>query len=65
MQIQINPDKEFVKEIRQKIYENDGHCICALERSENTLCPCKDFLEQKHDGWCKCLLYYKSHIEGE
>ena len=65
MKIQINPDKEFVENIRQKIENNSGYCPCKIEKSEDTKCMCKDFLEQKYDGWCKCLLYYKSHIEGE
>lgn len=50
----INPDKKYVNTIINKLIENDGMCPCQLEKSENTLCPCKKFLEEKH---CCCKLY--------
>jgi len=56
--IKVNPDKEFVKEIRKKIKQNDGYCPCRIIKNEDTKCICKEFLEQE-EGECHCGLYYK------
>lgn len=58
MTIKVNPDKEFVKEIRKKIKQNDGYCPCRIIKNEDTKCICKEFLEQE-EGECHCGLYYK------
>lgn len=44
MIIKINPDKEFVKEMREKLRENDGYCPCVIVKTPDTKCMCKDFL---------------------
>lgn len=59
MKIELNTDKELVKEIREKLAANDNHCPCVLVKSKETKCMCKDFREQE-DGWCHCGLYYKT-----
>ena len=59
MKITQNPNKEEVNYIKGKIKENDGYCPCQLEKNENTKCICKNFLNQKENGWCHCGLYYK------
>lgn len=59
MEIKINTDKQYVKNMRERIKENDGYCPCKLEKNEDTRCMCKEFLEQQEDGWCHCGLYYK------
>ena len=59
MKITENPNKEEVNYIKGKIKENDGYCPCQLEKNENTKCICKNFLNQKENGWCHCGLYYK------
>jgi ferredoxin-thioredoxin reductase catalytic subunit len=59
--ISVNPDEEYVKEIRQKFKENDGYCPCRLIKSENTKCMCKEFKEQE-SGYCHCGLYFKEII---
>ena len=41
-----NPDPEFLKEITQRVIENDGYCPCLLYKNEDTKCMCKDFREQ-------------------
>ena len=58
MKIKVNPDKEFVKLIRDKLEENDGYCPCRRTKNEDTKCMCKDFLEQE-EGLCHCGLYIK------
>ena len=58
MRIEINPDKEFVREMKREIKENNGHCPCQLERTKDTLCMCKEFREME-EGTCCCGLYTK------
>ena len=54
----VNPDKELVKTIREKLNANGGYCPCRLQKSEDTKCICKEFLAQK-EGECHCGLYIK------
>lgn len=61
--IRKNPDNTFVKEMMEKIKENDGYCPCKLEKSPDTKCMCKEFREQATEGYCHCGLYYKEEIE--
>ena len=59
MKIEINSDKDLVKEIRNKIKENDGHCACAIIFDEDNKCMCKEFREQIANniaGECHCGL---------
>ena len=58
-----NPDNTFVKEMMEKIKENDGYCPCKLEKSSDTKCMCKEFRDQVTEGYCHCGLYYKEEIE--
>ncbi len=58
MLIKENPDKEYVKEVRKQLKENDGYCPCKLKRTPDTKCMCKDFREQ-NEGTCLCGLYIK------
>lgn len=58
MKIVLSSNKEKVKEIRQKLAENDGYCPCRLEKNPDTKCVCKEFLEQGV-GECHCGLYNK------
>ena len=61
--IRVNEDRELVKEIRQRLKDNDNYCPCRLIKSEENKCICKEFEEQE-SGWCHCGLYYKVN-EGE
>lgn len=56
--IKQNPDKDYVKEIRHRLKENNWYCPCRLERTEDTKCPCKEFNEME-SGMCHCGLYIK------
>ena len=56
-----NIDKEYVKEVRKKINENNGHCACAISFNNDNKCMCKEFREQiKNEsvGECHCGLYF-------
>ena len=61
MRIELNPDKEFVKEFREKLKANDGYCPCRVVKTPETKCMCKEFKEQK-EGYCHCGLYIKENI---
>lgn len=59
MTIKLTPDKEHVKEIREKIKANDGYCPCSITKNKDTKCMCKAFLEMD-EGTCHCGLYIKT-----
>lgn len=60
IRVVTNSDKNLVKEIREKIKENNGHCACAITFDEDNKCMCKEFREQVANGVvgeCHCGLY--------
>lgn len=61
MRVIENPNKELVKEIREKIKKNNGHCACAIAFIPSNKCMCEEFKEQIKNGVigsCHCGLYY-------
>ena len=64
MKITLNPDKEVVKTIKEGLKRTGGYCPCRLARTEEYKCMCEEFKKQIEDptfeGFCHCLLYYKS-----
>lgn len=58
MRIHVTSDIGLRNKIRQALAENDGYCPCRLEKTEDTKCMCKEFIEQKY-GPCHCGLYVK------
>lgn len=64
MKIQFNADKEIVRTVQKGLEKNGGYCPCRFEKNEDTKCMCKEFREQiknpDFEGYCYCLLYYKS-----
>jgi ferredoxin-thioredoxin reductase catalytic subunit len=61
MKVKINPDKDFVEEMKADIKKANGHCPCVPphKHNEDTKCMCKNFREQTEAGYCHCGLYYK------
>jgi len=59
MNIHVNPDKEFVAEMRQALKDNNGYCPCSIEKNADTKCMCKAFREME-SGTCHCGLYTKT-----
>ncbi len=60
MRIKTNPDREYVKEIRDKLKKNGGYCPCRLIKNSDTKCMCKEFrdmMENNESGMCHCGLY--------
>lgn len=64
MKIRENENAEIVKVVREGLKRTGGYCPCRLERTEDTKCICTEFKEQMKDpefeGYCHCMLYYKS-----
>lgn len=56
--IQIRP------EILELVKANDGYCPCAIEKTPDTKCICKDFWEQDKPGECHCGRFAKVYVEG-
>lgn len=50
-------------DILKKVIENDGYCPCAIVKTPDTSCMCKEFREQETDGLCHCGLYYKKVVK--
>lgn len=60
MRIHVSNNKEVVEGVRNKLKENGGFCPCKIEKTEDTRCMCKEFLEQE-SGECHCGLYVKEN----
>ena len=62
LRVRLSEDTELVSSIREKLKENNDHCPCALKKTEDTKCMCKDFrdmIESKSVGsYCHCGLYH-------
>lgn len=59
MKISLNPNKETVEKIRKAVKDNDGYCPCVLQKTSDTKCMCKKFIEEVEEGYCHCGLYKK------
>lgn len=57
--IKKNPNATAYQEISKLIFDNDGYCVCALQKNDDTRCICKDFHSQDSCGFCHCGRYYK------
>lgn len=60
LKIRVNPDETMVKEVRWALERNGGYCPCALYKTDDTKCMCKDFrdqIAQGISGKCHCELY--------
>ena len=62
--IRLTDDMELRKEIIEKLKANEGYCPCALVRSPDTVCMCKEFRDME-EGACRCGLYVKEKINKE
>jgi len=68
MNIQLNPNKNIVSEIRQKLKENNGYCPCKIIKNKNTKCMCKEFKDAVWAGYigeCHCGLYISGGIKND
>lgn len=49
----------IAKAIEAAIQKNGGYCPCKINKSNDTLCMCKEFRETTNDAVCHCGLYTK------
>ena len=47
------------EETAAAIKDYDGYCICAVGKTPDPKCMCKEFREQEETGVCHCGLYKK------
>ena len=60
MSIRINSNQDLAREVQKQLIENDGYCPCALEKTPDTKCICKNFRDKINKGYtgeCHCGLY--------
>lgn len=53
---------EIRPEIRANVEASNGYCPCAIWRTPDTKCMCKEFREQTGPGECHCGRFEK--VEG-
>lgn len=61
-------DQELVDTINEGLERNKElygkrYCPCSLERTDDTVCPCKNFREQTEPGFCHCGKFEKYYEE--
>ena len=61
MKITLNPDKEIVKTVKEGLRRTGGYCPCRREKKEEFR---KQMADPSFEGYCHCMLYYKSN-EGD
>lgn len=61
LHIRFNPtwDAQHIARFQNAMRESGGHCICRKDRTPDTMCMCKDFLEQATPGPCHCGAFEK------
>lgn len=58
----LNPDDEFVRNLKKRIKDNNKYCPCQIEKNADTKCPCKMFRETQE---CMCGLYIRVEVDEE
>lgn len=48
-----------MEHIEELVKQNDGYCPCAISKSEDTKCMCKEFRDMPVGSICHCGLYQK------
>lgn len=54
-----NPDDKIYEEVTKAVHNNDGYCPCRIEKTSETHCICKEFLDQITEGECHCGRFIK------
>lgn len=55
-----NPNVEEFQMVSAAVTDNDNYCCCAIEKTDETKCMCKEFRESEVSGFCHCRRYYKA-----
>lgn len=56
--------KEVDPSIKKLVDDNGGYCPCAVFKTPDTRCVCKEFREQQTTGLCHCGRYEKVAADG-
>lgn len=56
--------KEVDPSIKKLVDDNGGYCPCAVFKTLDTRCVCKEFREQRTPGLCHCGRYEKIAADG-
>ena len=51
--------REVDPSVRELVAQNDGYCPCAVVKTPDTKCMCKEFKDQQTTGLCHCGRYGK------
>lgn len=51
--------RECDPSVKALVYQNGGYCPCAVLKTPDTKCVCKEFREQKTPGKCHCGRFEK------
>lgn len=51
--------KEVCPSVKNLVEQNDGYCPCAVFRTPDTKCMCKEFRDQTTPGLCHCGRFEK------
>ena len=54
--------KEVEPSIKVLVDNNNGFCPCAVVKTADTRCICKEFREQQTPGLCHCGRYAKEYV---
>lgn len=54
-----NPNKEEFNTVSEAIRANGNYCCCAVEKTADTMCLCKEFRESQEVGFCHCHRFFK------
>ena len=57
--IKPNPNPETFKIVSEAVSKNGNYCCCAIEKTVDTMCICKDFRDQTESGFCHCGRFFK------
>ena len=55
--------REVEPSIKVLVDRNDGYCPCAVVKTPDTRCVCKEFREQTTPGLCHCGRYEKAWVD--
>ena len=55
--------REVEASIKVLVDNNGGYCPCAILKTADTRCICKEFREQTTPGLCHCGRFEKAWVE--
>lgn len=57
-----NPDREKYEEITRAVEANGGYCPCAVAKTPETRCICREFMDMREVGSCRCGRFGKIEL---